>query len=171
LLKKEKKRKAAEKETVNANANKKAKIKEKKKSSTEEMIKKFNEIKNIDGLEKVNDDPGKFVGAMNKVKEIINFTDESSIKSAQPNTIITTVPQKVVPPVFNTEEEEVDFYKIKYEEAQLRTTQKKLCEDNYPNFLTFLQVRDIQLKYFLSYCAKKNDLLSENTVVTATESK
>jgi len=61
---------------------------------------------------------------MNKVKEIINITDESSIKSAQPN---TTVSQKVVPPVFNTEEEEVDFYKIKYEEAQLRTTQKKLC--------------------------------------------
>jgi len=37
---------------------KKLKSRKRKKSNTEEMIKKFNDIKNIDGLEKVNDDPG-----------------------------------------------------------------------------------------------------------------
>jgi len=170
-----KKRKEAEKENSKERANqtKKAKLKEKRKSNIEEMNKKFEEIKNIQGLEKVNNDPNKFVGAMNIVKDMLLMTNEPVIALPQQNTNITTKPQELKP-TFSSPLEEENYYRTKYEEAQTRRLKTAACIEHYADIVAYMDERNIDAQTFLDhFCALKQkqntDSTSSNSTVNASK--
>jgi len=149
---KKKKRKEIERENVKETKNKKVKYKEKKKSNAEEMSKKFAELKNLDGLEKVNSDPHKFVGSMHKVKNVlsIDIEDDDAIKS-------NTTTQSTKPLVFANASEEENYYKAKYEEAQAKRIKERDTKEHFDEVLAFFADKNVDVQTFINLVLDKQN--------------